>query len=141
MKKFAFAAAIAAVLTVLCSCSGMVSFIVFSRENDAEKFEKIYDVTAAEGGEKVVFYADEELTDLRVTLNEYDEQSDSFTETETLFTLDSLGKGEGIRIAVDFSREIPDVKVSYTRKNGQRREQFLYKNPQNEKLWLLEREN
>lgn len=138
MKKITFLTVIALIVMSLASCSGMVSYLVFSRDNDGEKFNKIYDVQADDEGERVIFYADEEIYNVVIKKTGYDEQSESFYDVEELFSLDVLKKGDGIRVQVDFSREIPDVKVNYERKNGEKREQYLYKNEQTGKLWLLE---
>lgn len=132
---------LAFMLTVLCSCSDIVSYIRFPSEEDSERYTEIFEVPEKTGEESVIFYSDEELYGIEVFEAEYDSESGEYRKLNTLWHTDTLSKGSGIKIFLDLSREIPYTAVKYTRQNGQTREQYIYKNPKTDKLWLLEQSN
>ena len=117
----------------------MVSFLRFPSDEDDSRYNRIIEADAG-GKEAVIFYADEQLYDIAVVKTEYDEDRNAFYELETVWSADTLEKGDGVKIFLDFDGEIPTVMVRYARKNGQIREQYVYKNPKTGKLWLLEQE-
>ena len=123
---------------VLSSCSSMVSYIRFPSENDDTRYGQIFNVPQKLGDDAVIFYADEDLYDIDVVNMQYDDQTEQYTELETVWSKETLIKGDGIKISLDLSRQIPYVMVRYSRQNGEIRQQFIYMNPSTEKLWLIE---
>lgn len=128
----------AVLLACLCSCSKMVSFIRFPSDEDSTRYNEIFEVKKTPGNDAVIFYASEELYDIKITETEYNEDKNEYSDIKELWNKDTLKKGDGIKIWLDFSKKVPYVKVCYTRKNGETREQFIYKNADTGKLWLLE---
>lgn len=138
MKKITSIFILISMLLLLCSCSGTVSYIRFPSDKDGERYGQVFEVSEKLGDDAVIFYSDEELYDISVVQMQYDSEKDEYSELRTLWSKETLLKGDGIKISLDFSNEIPYVMVRYQRKNGQTREQYIYKNPDTGKLWLLE---
>lgn len=141
MKKGITASVLIPLLLLLCSCSSMVSYIRFESDEDGKRYNSITEVPADAGKDAVIFYSDEELYDVAVLKMEYDAEKNEYRELETLWAGDVLSKGDGLKIRLDLSADIPYISVRYTRKNGETREQFIYQKPSTGKLWLLEQKN
>ena len=138
LKIQCLTAVCAVLLACLCSCSKMVSFIRFPSDEDSTRYKKVFEVEEKTGKGAVIFYANEDIYDIKVIETEYDADKNEYSEINTLWVKDTLTKGDGIKIWLDFSKEVPYIKVCYMRQNGETREQFIYKNAETGKLWLLE---
>lgn len=138
MKKSITLFLLIIIILSLSSCSSMVSYIRFPSDQDDTRYGQVFEVECKLGDDTVIFYADEDLYDIEIVDMKYDEQTGQYTELETIWNTDLLKKGDGIKIYLQLSREIPYVMVRYTRQNSEIREQFIYMNPKTEKLWLIE---
>ena len=122
----------------VASCSGTVTHLRASYgKADSRLYKTIYYADAG-GGDHVIFYADEQLYDIKVKENTYDYENDCYTPAFVIYTQEMLPKNAGIDIALDLNNEIPYISVTYTRKNGEINEQYIYRDTESNRLWLLE---
>ena len=139
MKKIISLILIIVAVFTLFSCYKGVTYLKLPADNDADMFDTITEVDAS-GDDAVVFHTYETIKDVSVNLMKYDYDTDEYSVDKVLLEKSFMEMSETLKIKLDFASEVPYVMIKYTRQNGETREQYVYRSPKDERLWLLERE-
>jgi len=139
MKKRVLAVLAFVMLLLLTSCEKGVTYLHLPSETDKDIFEEIIDVDAG-GTDEVVFQTYEVLSNVSVNIMDYDYETDVYTVKSVVFEKNNLKIKQALKLKLNFLSDVPYVMIKYTRQNGETREQYVYQNQQDGRLWLLERE-
>lgn len=139
MKKIISILSVIIILFSFTSCSKGVTYLKEPSEQDSEMFDNIIEVDAF-GEDEVIFHTYETIYKVSVNCMEYNYDTDEYTLSKTVYEQTYMQMSDALKIKLDMSLEVPYVMIRYTRKNDETREQYIYRSPDDNRLWLLERE-
>ncbi len=120
-------------ILLLSSCT-MGDFCKISDVN-LRIFNNVTEVTVDEGDD-AFFYTKKPLTDVCVYKMEWEYESESYKEIQTVVKDLTLTKGDALRIFFDGTADMPYVRITFTYKDGKTGERFIFRD-KNDKLWVL----
>ncbi len=121
-------------LFTFCGCNRVHTTVSQFRPDGRE----IIKIDVEPLGESVFFKSNTYISNISVNVMEYDHGKDEYSVFKKVYENVCLNVSQALEIVCDLKSEIPYVMIEFEQ-NGKVYNQYIYKNNNDGKLWLLER--